>query len=47
MLPSPPRKWAAYYERQLPRFTDFKKLRGEYDPDEIFLTSYFREHLAI
>ncbi len=47
VLPSPPRKWAAYYERQLPRFTDFKKLRGEYDPDEIFLTSYFREHLAI
>lgn len=47
VLPSPPRKWAAYYERQLPRFADFKKLRAEYDPTSIFLTSYFREHLAI
>jgi hypothetical protein len=47
VLPSPPRKWAAYYQAQLPRFADFKTLRREYDPDDIFLTRYFREHLAI
>jgi len=47
VLPSPPRKWAAYYEKQLPRMRDFKTLRAELDPENIFLTSYFREHLAI
>ncbi len=30
-----------------PRYADFVRLRSEYDPDGVFLTSYWRAHLAI
>ncbi|NUP05942.1 MAG: hypothetical protein HOW73_07780 [Polyangiaceae bacterium] len=47
VLPVPGRTFAAYYERQLPRMKDFKRLRGGYDPTNIFLTDYYREHLDL
>lgn len=47
VLPSPGRAFASYYAEQLPRMNDFKRLRRGYDPADVFLTDYFREHLDI
>ncbi len=47
VLPAPPRRWVEHYERALPRLSSFRALRQRFDPDAVFLTSYFREHLGI
>ena len=44
-LPAASAEWRAYYQEQLPRLEDFKALRAEWDPDGIFLSDYWREHL--
>ncbi len=44
-LPEASADWRAYYEQQLPRLADFKALRAKWDPDGIFLSDYWREHL--
>jgi len=44
-LPKASADWRAYYEAQLPRLKDFKALREQWDPDGIFLSDYWREHL--
>jgi hypothetical protein len=46
-LPHPDAAWTANLQRQLPRLSDFLRLRRELDPDEVFLTSYWRRHLGI
>ena len=37
--------WASYFQSQYPRWSDFMKLRTEWDPRNIFLTDYWRRHL--
>lgn len=37
--------WAKYYEQQLPKFKDFLALREERDPNNIFLTDYWKLRL--
>ena len=44
-LPEASAEWRAYYGQQLPRLADFKALRAEWDPDGIFLSDYWRDHL--
>jgi hypothetical protein len=38
---------AAYRKRQFPRLQAFLDLRKTYDPDDLFLTSYWKGHLGI
>lgn len=38
---------AAYLREQYPRWDRFMELREEYDPEQVFVTSAWREHLAI
>ncbi|WP_224360474.1 D-arabinono-1,4-lactone oxidase [Hyalangium versicolor] len=38
---------AAYIRRQFPKWGKFMELRDRMDPDGVFLTGYWREHLAI
>jgi D-arabinono-1,4-lactone oxidase len=37
--------WAKFYEKNLPKFKDFLKLREESDPNNIFLTDYWKLRL--
>ncbi|HTJ80703.1 MAG TPA: D-arabinono-1,4-lactone oxidase, partial [Polyangiaceae bacterium] len=46
-LPTPSAKWVAYYDQQLPRLADFRKLRATLDPDGVFLTPYWKAHLGL
>jgi hypothetical protein len=45
-LPPPSDAWRAHYRKVLPRLDDFLKLRAQLDPKDIFLTTYWREHLG-
>jgi hypothetical protein len=40
-------EWAAYFRSQLPRWDEFLALRSRLDPDNIFLTDYWRVHLHV
>jgi hypothetical protein len=44
-LPQASAAWRAYYAEQLPRVNDFKALRAKWDPDGVFLSDYWRDHL--
>jgi len=46
-LPPASDAWRAHYRRVLPRFEDFLALRAELDPKQIFVSTYWREHLGI
>jgi D-arabinono-1,4-lactone oxidase len=37
--------WAAYLKSQYPRWDEFMNLRMQRDPNNIFLTDYWRRHL--
>jgi len=39
--------WAEYLSRQYPRWKEFMDLREELDPNQIFVTDYWRRQLAI
>jgi FAD/FMN-containing dehydrogenase len=36
-----------YLRRQYPRWDDFMRLRAQMDPDQVFVTDYWRRHLGI
>jgi hypothetical protein len=42
LIPDP-----AYLRDLTPRWDDFMALRGRLDPDQLFVTDYWRKHLAI
>jgi len=42
-----PRKTAAMCRERLPRFADFEALRARMDPDEVFVSDYWRAHLGV
>ena len=47
-LPEDPTgNWAEYLRQQYPHWHDFLALRAEMDPDQVFVTDYWRRHLAI
>jgi hypothetical protein len=37
----------AYLKRQYPRWDDFMKVRARHDPQQVFVTDYWRKHLGI
>jgi hypothetical protein len=39
--------WAAYLRTQYPKWDDFMALRATRDPRNVFLTKYWRRHLAV
>jgi hypothetical protein len=45
-LPPASDAWRAHYRRVLPRLDDFLRLRKQLDPNDVFLTSYWRDHLG-
>lgn len=45
--PPPEKRWAKYYAARFKRWNDFLALRAKLDPKNIFLTSYWREHLGL
>lgn len=47
ILPVPARRFARRYETKLPKLPAFRRLRRRYDPDGVFLTSYWAEHLDL
>ncbi len=47
ILPKPGERWRAHYRKHFPKLEDFLELRAERDPDGIFLTQYWRDHLGI
>mgnify|MGYP002624701493 CR=1 FL=1 len=46
VLPPPARKWREHYRKVLPKLDAFLALRSELDPDGVFATPYWREHLG-
>jgi hypothetical protein len=46
-LPHASAEWRAYYRANLPMLDRFLALRAELDPQQIFVTSYWRDHLGI
>jgi hypothetical protein len=46
-LPAADDRWLSSLRRQLPRLPDFLALRKELDPDDLFLTDYWRANLGI
>jgi hypothetical protein len=45
--PLPEKRWAKYFKERYPRWDDFLRIRATMDPRNIFLTSYWREHLGL
>jgi D-arabinono-1,4-lactone oxidase len=45
--PAGDRDWADFFRAQYPRWDDFLALRAERDPNNIFLTDYWRERLGL
>ncbi|MFL5899567.1 MAG: hypothetical protein ACJ76D_14125 [Solirubrobacterales bacterium] len=41
------RGWVDFFRRQYPRWGDFLRLRAELDPNNIFLTDYWRERFGL
>jgi hypothetical protein len=46
-LPRADEAWLESLHHQLPRLSDFLRLRAELDPDGVFLTDYWRANLGI
>lgn len=46
-LPPASAEWQSYYRANLPMLDRFLALRAELDPKQIFVTSYWRDHLGI
>lgn len=46
-LPAPQDAGPAFFEAALPRFRDFLELRDRHDPDQIFVSDYWRAQLGI
>lgn len=46
-LPPASAEWQSYYRGNIPMLERFLALRAELDPKQIFVTSYWREHLGI
>jgi hypothetical protein len=46
ILPGPHGTWRKAWRARFPRLADFLKLRATLDPDDVFLTPYWREHLV-
>jgi D-arabinono-1,4-lactone oxidase/FAD binding domain len=46
-LPPASDAWRAHYRRVHPRLDDFLAKRAELDPDQLFVSRYWREHLGI
>jgi len=40
-------KWVGYFAARYPRWQDFLDLRAQRDPDDVFLTSYWRERFGL
>jgi hypothetical protein len=45
--PLPEKRWAKYFAARFKHWGDFMALRAKLDPKNIFLTSYWREHLGL
>ncbi|UQA57364.1 D-arabinono-1,4-lactone oxidase [Polyangium aurulentum] len=45
--PAPLKSWAKYLSQQFAHWNDFLAQRARLDPKNIFLTSYWREHLGL
>ncbi|HTU30119.1 MAG TPA: FAD-binding protein [Solirubrobacteraceae bacterium] len=41
------RRWISMFAASFPRWQEFEALRSELDPDEVFLTEYWRERLGL
>lgn len=41
------RRWVDYFTSQYPRWDDFLRLRAERDPNNIFLTTYWRDRFGL
>ena len=42
-----PAGWIAFFRSQYPRWNDFLQLRKQLDPNNIFLTTYWRERFGL
>jgi hypothetical protein len=40
-------QWRAFFKSQYPRWDDFLALRKQFDPDDVFLTSYWQERFGL
>ncbi|HEV2727779.1 MAG TPA: D-arabinono-1,4-lactone oxidase, partial [Solirubrobacterales bacterium] len=45
--PAGEREWVDYFRAQYPRWDDFLRLRAERDPNNVFLTDYWRERFGL
>jgi hypothetical protein len=45
--PAGDRSWVDFFRSQYPRWDDFLRLRAERDPNNIFLTDYWRDRLGL
>jgi D-arabinono-1,4-lactone oxidase len=45
--PGDPEGWVAFFKSQHPRWDDFLALRARKDPNNIFLTDYWRSHFGL
>ena len=45
--PAGDRSWVDFFRAQYPRWDDFLRLRAERDPNNIFLTEYWRERFGL
>jgi len=41
------RSWVEFFRAQYPRWDDFLRLRAERDPNNIFLTDYWRDRFGL
>lgn len=46
-LPAPSQAWRHYIHSQYPKWTDWRAIRDEFDPDRVFVTDYWARHLGI
>ena len=46
-LPPASAEWQSYYRANMPMLDRFLALRAELDPKQVFVTSYWRDHLGI
>jgi len=47
LMPTPSDAWRAHYRAQLPKLEAFLTLRDQLDPQQIFVSEYWRAHLGI
>lgn len=46
-LPAASAEWRAHYRACFPKFDDFLALRAKLDPDQVFVSDYWRRHFGI